>query len=102
MRLCGVRALARHRNPEARTRRHDRPTTQAEMSGRQTRPIVHAEHGLGRKPLEQPVIDHLSRARAAFFAWLKDEVHAAGQLRQCFQNTCGAKQHHRMPVHRRA
>ena len=98
MRLRRVRTLARHRDPEARAGGHDRAGAQPEMPGRQPGPVVHAEYRFRRELLEQPVVDHPARARAALFARLKHEMDGAGQLRQLLEHARGAEQHHGMAV----
>lgn len=43
------------------------PSPDAEVPGRNTRPVVHAEDGVHREALEQAVLHHLAGAAAAFF-----------------------------------
>ena len=54
---------------------------------------MHAEHGLHRELLEQAVGHHFSRAAAAFFGGLKDQVNGAVKVAVLRQVLRGGQQH---------
>jgi hypothetical protein len=60
--------------------------------------IVHAEHGVAGKALEQLVLEHRLRAAKAFLGRLKDEVHGAVEIARLGKVTRGAEQHRGVAV----
>ncbi len=59
---------------------------------------MHAEHRIAREALEQAVVDHALRSRAAFLGWLEDQVHGPVEGPGLRQITGGRQQHRRMAI----
>ena len=60
--------------------------------------LCEREHLLGRKALEEAVLDHRLRARVALLARLEDEVGGAVEIARLVQVARGGEQHRRVPV----
>ncbi len=94
----GVAALAPDGDVKLVARRHHRARAHRERAGRVTRPVVHAENGFHGKAVEEPVLDHLAGASAAFFGRLEDQVDRAIKGSLACQHLRGGEQHGGVPV----
>ena len=81
-------------------RRHERPFAKQQHAGFLARMVVHAEHGVARKALEQAVGDHFLRAAvdAAFLGRLEIQMHRAREIARGREMLRGAEQHGRVAV----
>ena len=77
---------------------HHRARAHRELAERQARPVVHAEHLLGRETLEQPLLEHHPAARPHLLGGLEDEVDRAGEVARLGEVAGGAEQHGGMAV----
>lgn len=59
---------------------------------------MHAEHRLHGEALEQSVLDHLTRAAAAFLGWLENQVDGAVEMAMRLEIFRGGKQHGRVTI----
>ncbi len=86
-----VAALARHLDRGCGRRgSHHRARIEADGARRHARPVVHREHRLDRKAIEQAVLDHHARAGEALFAGLEDQHRGAVEVARLGQ---GSAQH---------
>ncbi len=69
-----------------------------EGADRQARPVVHAEHRLDRKALEQPLLDHDPAAALVLLGRLEDEMDGAGEIAGLGEIARRAQQHRGMAV----
>ena len=60
--------------------------------------VVDGEDRVAGEFIEQPVVDHLARAAAAFFGGLEDEVHGALEVALLAQHLGRAQQHRGVAV----
>ena len=93
-----VRALAAHGDLEFVARCHQRAGRGAERADRHARPVVHAEHGIAREPVEQAVLDHLAGAAATFLRRLEDQMDGAIEIAMLGQVVRRAQQHRGVTV----
>jgi hypothetical protein len=91
-------ALARNTDVEEPAARHHRSGAHREFSECQPRPVVHAEHHVAGKFLEQSVCDHRARPADAFLGWLEDEVDHAVEVARVGEIFRRAEQHGGMAV----
>src|SRR4051794_12026318 len=102
MRHRGVAALAEHPDRELVDRGHDRTGAHGKSAQRQLRPIVQAEHPLGREALEEALGDHAAAAAAVLAAELlgrlEDQVDGPVEVAGLREVAGGAEQHRRVPV----
>ena len=68
------------------------------VADRHAGPIVEAEHGLDRKPVEQPLFDHHAAAPFVLLGGLKNEMHRAGKAARLGQVAGGRQKHGRVTV----
>ncbi len=60
--------------------REGRSCVDGELPGFQSGPVVDAEHRIHGEQIEQPILDHLTRAAATLFRWLEYQVHGAVEV----------------------
>ncbi len=83
-------ALATDGDVELVARRKAGAILDGEGAGRHARPVVHAENRIHREALEQPVLDHLAGAAAAFLGGLEDQDHPCHRSRGWLPRRCAA------------
>ena len=102
-----VAAQMRHGGVAAGAGQLDRSnSSEAAMAGPRTwrrcrsapRPVVQAEHLLGREALEQAVVDHHPAAATALLGRLEDQVDGAVEVAGLGQVAGGTQQHGGVPV----
>ena len=98
MRHRGVGSVAAQQDVELIGAGHHRAVMHRELSGRQPRPVVHAEHGRDRKLLEQTLLDHHSRAAIGFLGGLENEHDRAIEIGMRRQMLRRAEQHRGVAV----
>ena len=94
----GMRAVTAYLNIELIGAGHHRAVMDGELAGRQTWPVMHAEHRIDWKLIEQALFDHHPRTAIGFFGRLEDKHHRAIEIRLCRQVLRRAKQHGGMTV----
>ena len=75
-------------------RGHRGALSDGKVADRHAGPIVEAEHGIDRKPVEQPLFDHHAAAPFVFLGGLKNEMDRAGKAPRLGQ-VAGRRQKHR-------
>ena len=100
---CGVRVRAVPALPvdgdlDAVGGRHRRAGRDADPACGKRGPVVERVHLLGRKALEQPVVDHRLGASVAFLSGLEDEIRSAVEIARLVKITGGGEQHRRVTV----
>ena len=98
MRMGGVAALAGDADVPAVGRREQRAGLGDDVAERHAGLVVDGEDRVAGEFLEQPVLDHLARAAAAFLGRLEDEVHGALEVALLAQHLGGAQQHRGVAV----
>ncbi len=96
--MRAVTALAVDRDFDAIRGSHRRARRDADAPGRQARPVVQSEHLLGRKALEEPVLDHRLGAGVALLAGLEDQIGDAVEIARFGEVARGREQHRRVTV----
>ncbi|MNT40027.1 hypothetical protein D3C72_1763190 [compost metagenome] len=91
-------AFSSHIDLDAVGRRHHCPRVDANRALAHGRPVVHGIDGFHRELLKQPVLDHFTRARVAFFSRLEDEHGAAIEITGFSQIARSAHQHGSMAI----
>ena len=91
-------ALAFDRDRDLVGRRHQRTLAKAKGADWGARPIVHAIDLLDAELVEEPVIDHRHRARAAFLGGLEDDDGVPREVACRRQALRRAEQHRGVPV----
>ncbi|MGF6729693.1 hypothetical protein OKW50_001774 [Paraburkholderia youngii] len=91
-------AAADHLDDHRIRRRHERPRHEAQLGRRKARHVVHREHGVAGKPLEQAVVEHFLRAGEPFLGRLEDQIERAVETLFMRQIPGGGEQHRRVAV----
>ena len=98
VRMRAVAAAAVDQDLDPVGGRHRGPGRDADPPRRQCRPVMQRKHALGRKALEQTVVDHRLGAGVAFLAGLEDQVGDAVEVARLVQIAGGRQQHRRVAV----
>ncbi len=91
-------ALAVHADDAGVGAGHGRPRNDGEAAFGQAGHVVHREHGVTRKQVEEALFDHAPRATAALLGRLEDDMDGAVELARGGQMSRRGQQHRRVPV----
>ncbi|MNE23584.1 hypothetical protein D3C80_1168440 [compost metagenome] len=98
MRRSAVPALADDTDQRLVDRGHGRPLDEAQLAGRDARPIMQAKDGIDRKSLEQSIIDHPAGACTHFLGRLEDQRHCTRETAVLCQISGSGEQDSRVAV----